>query len=115
MFTILKTIRDVRKGIHDPAGLGQELAEDVVRAPLILFTIIGVAFLGIMFLLGFTSVFSHPHLFFRVIFWFGLIPFIVMELIVWSLFRVFKKMVNTAKQKVSGKIINAEVVDKSSN
>jgi phage tail sheath protein FI len=31
MFTILKTIRDVRKGIHDPAGLGQELAEDVVN------------------------------------------------------------------------------------
>ncbi len=111
MFGIFKTISDVRKGIHDPAGLGQEMALDVIRAPLLVFTVIGILFLALMFILGLTSVFSHPHLFFRIIFWLGAVSFAIIELIMWSLFRAFKKMVHTIKKKVSENSINAEVID----
>lgn len=107
MFGIFKTISDVKKGIHDPAGLGQEMALDVVRAPLIIFTIIGILFLALMFVLGFTSVFGHPYGFFKVIFWVMGIGFVLIELILWSLFGVFKRMVQAAKKKVDdSKIID---------
>jgi hypothetical protein len=107
MFGIFKTISDVRKGIHDPAGLGQELALDVVRAPIIIFTAIGILFLGLMFILGFTSVFNHPHVFFKVMFWILGIAFALIELVLWSLFGVFKRVVEAAKQKVKdSKIID---------
>lgn len=113
MFGIFKTISDVKKGIHDPAGLGQEMALDVIRAPIIIFTIIGILFLALMFILGFTNVFGHPYLFFKVIFWVMGIAFALIELALWSLFGVFKRMVQSAKKGISNKnVISAEFVDK---
>lgn len=107
MFGIFKTISDVKKGIHDPAGLGQEMALDVVRAPIIIFTIIGILFLGLMFVLGFTSVFGHPYGFFKAVFWVMGVGFVLIELMLWSLFGVFKRMVQAAKKRVDdSKIID---------
>ena len=44
MFGIFKTIMDVKKGVRDPGGLGKELALDIIKVPLLLFTILGGLF-----------------------------------------------------------------------
>ena len=53
MFGIFKTIMDVKKGVRDPGGLGKELALDIIKVPLLLFTILGGLFLVFMFILAF--------------------------------------------------------------
>ena len=107
MFGIFKTILDVRKGVKDPTGLGEEMALDVFRAPILIFTIIGILFLGLMFLLGFTGLFGHPYGFFKVVFWILTIPFVIIDLTLWSIFRAYKNLVSRAKKKVDdSKIID---------
>ena len=107
MFGIFKTILDVRKGVKDPTGLGEEMALDVFRAPRLIFTIIGILFLGLMFLLGFTGLFGHPYGFFKVVFWILTIPFVIIDLTLWSIFRAYKNLVSRAKKKVDdSKIID---------
>lgn len=107
MFGIFKTILDVRKGVKDPTGLGEELALDVVRAPILVFTIIGILFLALMFLLGYTEVFGHDYGFFKVVFWILGIPFLLIDLTLWSVFRGYKALVQSAKKRVDdSKIID---------
>ncbi len=107
MFGIFKTILDVRKGIKNPTGLGEELALDVFRAPILVFSIVGILFLALMFLLGFTGVFGHPYGFFKVVFWILFIPFVIIDLTLWSVFRAYKNLVRSAKKKVD----DSKVID----
>lgn len=111
MFGIFKTIRDVKKGVKDPTGLGEELALDVFRAPILVFTIIGILFLALMFLLGFTSLFGHPYGFFKIVFWILTIPFVIIDLTLWSIFRAYKNLVRSAKKKVD----ESKVIDVTPN
>jgi O-antigen/teichoic acid export membrane protein len=107
MFGIFKTISDVRKGVKDPTSFGEELAIDVVKGPILVFTIIGVLFLLLMFMLGYTEVFGHPYGFFKVVFWLLAIPFFIIDLTLWSVFRAYKALVKSAKKKVDdSKIID---------
>ncbi len=107
MFGIFKTILDVRKGVKDPTGLGQELALDVFRAPVLVFTIVGILFLALMFFLGYTEVFGHSYGFFKVVFWILTIPFVIIDLILWSVFRAYKSLLRSAKKKVD----DSKVID----
>lgn len=100
MFTIFKTIRDVRKGVKDPSGFGAEMAEDLVRGPILVFTIVGILFFVLVFLLGYTEVFGNDFGFFKVVFWILGIPFLLIDLTLWSVFRGYKALVQSAKKRV---------------
>ena len=111
IFGILKTYKDVRKGMNDPTGLGQDIALDVLKAPLILFTIAGIAGLVLFFILGWTELLSGPFGFFKFLFWFLAIPFVILEIIFWKLFSSFKRLVQRAKNRVDERVnaIDVEV------
>ena len=109
MFGIFKVYSDAKKGVRDPAGFGKELALDLIKAPLILFTFLGAVFLTIMAVLGFTGLIGGPYLFFKIIFWLLLIPFALFEIIGWSVYRKLEKLAERAKQKINEKIIDAEI------
>lgn len=112
MFGIFKTYRDVKKGIHDPGALGQELALDVIKGPVVLITIIAVLFFIALGLLAFTGSLGGPYTFFKIVFFILLFPFIIFEIVVWAILGKIEKIVTRARQKISekAKVIDAEVL-----
>lgn len=109
MFGIFKVYSDAKKGVKDPAGLGKELALDLIKGPLVLFTFLGAVFLAIMFTVGFTGLLGGPYIFFKVVFILLLIPFTIFELIGWSVYRKLERLAERAKQKVNEKIVEGEI------
>ncbi|MBP7846402.1 MAG: hypothetical protein KA007_03095 [Candidatus Pacebacteria bacterium] len=109
IFGIIKTYKDVRRGVNDPTGLGQDIALDVLKAPLILFTIAGIAGLVLFFILGWTELLSGPFGFFKFVFFLLLIPFTILEIVFWSLFNKLKKVIQNAKNRVDERINTIDV------
>ncbi len=109
IFGIIKKYKDIKNGAKDPAGFGQGVALDFVKIPLTIFTITGVVSLGLLFLLGFTEVLTGPFSFFRFLFWFLLVPFVLLEVFFWSLFRKFKKLIQKAKNRVDERVNTIDV------
>lgn len=109
MFGIFKIYNDTKKGVKDPAGLGKDLALDLIKGPLILFTFLGAGFLAMMFTVGFTGLLGGPYLFFKVVFWLLLIPFTIFELIGWSVYIKLERLTEKVKQKVNQKIVEGTV------
>lgn len=112
MFGIFKTYRDVKKGIKDPMLLGQDLALDVVKDPLLVFTIIGVIFFAGLFILAFTGLLGGPFLFFKILFWVLFVPALLLTSIVWIVIGRVSKALDRARAKMKEKsiITEAEVV-----
>ena len=109
MFGIFKIYTDAKRGVKDPAGLGKDLALDLIKGPLILFTFLGAVFLAMMFTVGFTGLLGGPYLFFKVVFWLLLIPFTIFELIGWSVYRKIERIAERAKERVNQKIVEGTV------
>ena len=109
IFSILKTYKDVKKGTADPTGFGRDLALDVLKVPLMIFTISGIFALVVLFLLGWTEVLSGPFGFFRFVFFLLLIPFGILQLIFWKLFNKAKKLLKQAKKKVDERMNTIDV------
>lgn len=111
MFGIFKAYRNVKKGVRDPGGLGQELALDVIRTPLVVLTVIGVLFFVALFILAFTGVLGGPFGFFKIVFWVLVVPFALFELIVWYIFGKIRKLTDMAKRKVNERmnIVDGEI------
>ncbi len=109
IFGVIKTYKDVRKGVNDPTGLGQDIALDVLKAPLILFTFAGLFGLVLFFILGWTELLSGPFGFFKFVFFLLLIPFTILEIVFWSLFNRFKKILQKAKNRVDESVNTIDV------
>lgn len=109
MFGIFKIYSDAKKGVKDPAGLGKELALDLIKGPLVIFTFFGAVFLTLMAVLGLTHIFGGPYLFFKVVFILLLIPFTIFELIGWTLYKKIERVVEKARQKVNEKIVEGKI------
>lgn len=112
IFAIFKTYKDVKNGVKDPTGFGQDALLEIIKAPLILFTILGGIFIVLFFVLGFTEIILNSLGFFRFLFWFSLVPFLILELIFWSLYGNVKKMVGNVKSRVDEEINTIKVEPK---
>ena len=100
---------DVKKGVRDPGGLGKELALDIIKVPLLLFTILGGLFLVFMFILAFTVSLGGPYLFFKIVFILLTIPYVLFQLIAWPIYSKLEKLADRAKNKINEKIIDGEI------
>jgi amino acid permease len=109
IFVAFKTYRDVKRGALNPTGFGQDAVLKMVKIPLIIFTIGGVLALALFFILGWTDLLSGPFGFFRFLFWFLLIPFTILQILFWKLFRRFKRMVQRAKNRVDEEVNTIKV------
>lgn len=111
MFGFFKTYKDIKKGINDPALLGQDLALDAIKAPIVLMTFFAVIFFGALFLLAFTHLLGGPFLFFKIVFWILIIPAIFVETVFWMFISRVKKMLDLARKNLKKKegVIDAEV------
>ncbi|MCC7469668.1 MAG: hypothetical protein IT284_00805 [Bacteroidetes bacterium] len=111
IFAIFKTYKDIKRGTADPAGFGQEMLLDVFKVPLILFTIIGSVVLILLFILGWTNILLNSLGIFKVLFFLIFIPFLILEIIFWSIFGRIKKLTGKAKEKVNERLkaIDAEI------
>lgn len=111
MFGIIKTYSDVKKGIKDPTALGQDLALDVIKAPLILFTVLSILFFAALFILAFTGVLSGPYFGFKIVFWILFLPTLFIGATLWMLLGKISRMMDAARKKMNQKekIIDAEV------
>lgn len=111
MFGIFKTYRDIKKGINDPKALGQELALDAIKTPVIISTIIAVIFFAALFILAFTGTFGGPFLFFKILFWVLFLPTLFIEAVLWMFIASIKHMMENARKKLDEKenVIEAEV------
>lgn len=109
IFTIIKTYKDVKKGVNDPTGFGQDFALDVLKAPLILFTFAGLFGLALFFILGWTELLSGPFGFFRFVFFLLLLPFTILEIVFWSLFNKLKKVIQKVKNRVDERMNTIDV------
>ena len=112
IFSIFKTYKDIKKGIASPTGLGQEMLLDVIKVPIIFITISGIFGLAVFFAFGWTSFLGGPWGFFRFAFFFLLIPFTILEIVLWSLFNKAKQMVQKAKDRVGERINSINVQPK---
>lgn len=112
MFGIFKTYRDVKKGIKDPMLLGQDLALDVVKDPLLVFTIIGIIFFAGLFILAFTGLLGGPFLLFKILFWVMFVPAFLLVSIAWMVIGRISKALDRARAKMKdgSPIMDAEVV-----
>lgn len=111
MFGIIKTYNDAKRGMKDPAGFAKDLALDVIKAPLILFTFIGVLVLGFLFVFGWTNLIFSSLGIFKVLFFLIFIPFLILEIIFWAIFNKIKEITQKAKNRVDEefKTIDAEI------
>ncbi len=112
IFAAFKTYKDIKKGIASPTGFGQEALLDVIKVPLVIFTIGGIVALALFFILGWTELLSGPYLFFKFVFWFLLIPFSILQLVFWKLFSKAKTLVQKAKNRVDEEINTIRVEPK---
>lgn len=104
IFSVFKTIRDVRKGVKDPTGFGQDALLEVLQVPLILFSVIGALGLGLFFILGYTDLIFSPLGFFRFLFWLGACMFFLFEIVAWSLYRKMKRVVGRVKRQIDEEV-----------
>ncbi len=102
----------MKKGVKDPTGLGKEMALDVLKIPLVIFTIVGIGALALFYILGWTELLSGPYLFFKFVFWFSLIPFSILQIFFWKLFKSFKKLVQKAKNRIDEEVNTIKVEPK---
>lgn len=109
IFGIFKTYKDIKNGVADPTGFGQDALLEVLKTPLIIFTIIGFLVLGLFYILGFTELIFSSLGFFKFLFWVSLIPFLILELVLWLLYSVIKKMVGKIKNRVDREINTIKV------
>jgi len=112
IFAIIKTYRDARRGVKDPTGFGRDLALDAIKAPLMLFTIVSILGLILFFILGYTDLIINSVWFFRFLFVVGLLIFLPIFFISWTLFSKIKALTEKAKKKVDERVFEAEVVDR---
>ncbi len=111
IFGVFKTYKDIKKGTADPTGFGRGMLLGVIKAPLILFTIIGLGALAVCFIFGWTSLLFGPSGFFRFLFFVLLIPFSIFSVIFWSIYSKLKKLTQRAKERADEEfgIIDADV------
>lgn len=112
IFSAFKTYKDIKKGVASPTGLGQEMLLDVIKVPLVIFTIGGIVALALFFILGWTELLSGPYGFFKFVFWFLLIPFSILQLVFWKLFSKAKTLVQKAKNRVDEELNTIKVEPK---
>ncbi len=111
IFTLIKTYREVKNGVKDPTGFGKDALLETIKIPLLVFTVGGILALALFFILGWTELLSGPFGFFKFLFWFLAIPFVILEIIFWKLFSSFKRLVQRAKNRVDESVnaIDVEV------
>lgn len=111
MFGIYKTYRNVKKGIKDPALLGQDLALDIVKDPLLIFTIIGIIFFAGLFILAFTGLLGGPFLGFKILFWVLFLPALLAFSVAWMFLGKITKMLDKAREDLKKpNIMDAEII-----
>jgi len=109
IFAAFKTYRDVKNGVANPTRFGQNAILEVVKIPLVIFTVGGVLAFALFFILGWTEVLSGPFGFFRFLFWFLLIPFVILQIVFWKIFSSFKKLVKRAKNRMDEEVNTIKV------
>lgn len=109
IFAIFKTYKDIKNGVADPTGFGQDALLEVLKVPLILFTIIGVLVLGLFYILGFTEIVLSSLGFFKFLFWISLIPFLILELLLWLFYKAISGMIGKVKNRVDKEINTIKV------
>lgn len=114
MFGIWKTYRDVKKGVADPAALGQELAIDVIKAPLVLFTFIAAVFFGALGTAAWGGLVGGPYLGLKIIFWLMFVPTLSVGAMLWMFVGKLERMMDRARAKLKKdtNIIDAEIKSK---
>jgi hypothetical protein len=112
IFAIFKTYKDIKSGVKDPTGFGQEALLEVIKAPLILFTILGILALGLFFILGFTEIIFSSLGFFRFLFWISLVLFLIFQIVIWSIYKSVKRIVERVKNRVDDEINTIKVEPK---
>jgi hypothetical protein len=112
MFGVFKTYRDIKKGIKDPGALGQELALDAIKAPVIISTIIAVLFFAGLFILSFTELLGGSFLFFKIVFWILLVPTLIIEFVIWTVIGNLRRVIEKTRMSMKKEgIMEAEVID----
>lgn len=107
IFTAIKTVlqvRELKKGLKDPSGFAQEkVIESIIESMLYIFIPVGIVSL-LLFLFGYTHVFTNPSGLARVFFWIILIPSSLFAFIVYKALYFLRR-----KMKQVDKTIKAEI------
>ena len=112
IFTIIKTYKDVKNGVKDPTGFGQDALLEMIKIPLVIFTVGGILALGLFFVLGWTEILGGPFGFFKFVFWFLAIPFVILEIVFWKIYSKAKALIQKAKNRVDQEINTIRVEPK---
>ena len=106
IFTIGKTIKELKS---NPGGFAGEQTRDVIIGVILLPLIIIVLGLAFLFILGFTKLLGGPYLFFKFVFFLGLIITLVSSFFIYKLTsflrRTTKKIVDETVVNVSNTIL----------
>lgn len=111
IFSSFKTYRDIKSGIANPTDFGKEALLGIVKTPLLIFTVAGFVVLALFFILGWTELLTKPLGFFRVVFVLVLIPFSILQIIIWRLFKGLKRVIGKSKKTTEQQteIIDVEI------
>lgn len=109
IFTIIKTYKDVKNGVKDPTGFGQDALLEMIKIPLVIFTVGGILALALFFALGWTETLGGPFGFFKFVFWFLAIPFVVLEIVFWKIYSKAKSLIQKAKNRVDEEVNTIKV------
>ena len=113
IFAMIKTYRDAKKGIKDPGSFGEEMALDVIKIPLVIFTIVGILILALFFILGYTELLMNSIGIFKFLFFLTFIVFFSAEVLTWTLFLKIKKIVHMTRTKIETRanVIEVDIED----
>lgn len=111
IFAAIKTYKDLRDGTKDPTGFGRDLALDVIKAPLVLFSIIGLVGVAFFFILGFTELILPSLGFFKFVFFISFFVFLIVEVVTWTMFLKIKKLLEKAKKSVDARVVKETKIE----
>lgn len=108
IFRIRKQMRDIKKGIADPAGFAVKQTFGIIKGYLIVLALITFFVLGFLFIFGWTEIITQSGLFARVLFWILFIPLALFWTIACTTFWKLRRLIRHTRSKFSHDTIHVE-------
>lgn len=109
IFRIRKQVKDIKKGIADPAGFAVKQTFDVIKGYLVVLALITFFVLGFLFILGWTEIIAQSSLFARMLFWILFIPLALFWSIISTTFWRLRRLMKHARSKFQHDTIHVKV------
>ena len=112
LFTLLNRANATKEALRNPRRAGSEFIKGIFEGYLLVAGLWVALVLGILGLLGFSSIFNGPYEWAEVLFYIALVVIIIGALAVFSLYRFLKKQARALETKIRAQFATPVEVNK---